>query len=1049
MNVKAMLSKITNLFSPRLGRVSALFSAFIERDRSVFLNFLLVALLMAFALFVRLALAPVSAGLQYVTFFPAVTLAAIAGGIRSGLLATLIGLLLATYFFIPPYEFSAESFKNGFWSNMVFLADGIIMSFAIEAMHRYRQHYQRELDEIRETQAREVSLNLELNRHIHELRQSELVLQRFQAIVDSTDDAVISKTLDGIITSWNPAAQRIFGYSREEAIGKSMQMLIPADHVNEEAEILSRLSHGEKLNHFETVRRCKDGHRIDVSVTISPIFDHEGQVAGVSKIARDITAQRAAEKQLELFFDLSLDMLCISSEDGYFRRINPGFTQALGWSVEEMLSRPYLDFIHPDDVAATLHEVERQVVSGERVFHFENRYLHKEGSYRLLSWVSVPHEGGLMFAAARDITEQKRNELLLQQAKAAAEQASRAKSDFLAAMSHEIRTPMNGVIGMLDVLLQTSLKGHQVEMVNLIHDSANSLLGIIEDILDFSRIEAGKLQIEQERLSIEEVVEKSCNLFNHIAEKKQVELMMFIDPAIPHPVLGDALRLRQILTNLINNAIKFSSGEDRTGQVIVRVSMSRREDERVWLDFTVRDNGIGMDEQTQARLFTPFEQADSSTSRRFGGTGLGLAIAGHLVQLMGGVIRVQSRPDAGSTFTVSLPFIVAHQSEVTASPVAGLPCLVIGADAGLTEYIAVQLAHAGAEVQRVADIDAARKLPSEGLWVWVHDVLKAPPPLDELRAAAGLCAGADVRLFVIGRGNRRRARRVAQDLVQVDGNLLSRRELLQAVAIAAGLAEVQVHPDSPGLTRAACEAPSHEEAARCGRLILVAEDNETNQQVIRQQLAILGFAAEVSNDGVEAQARWARGEYALLLTDIHMPNMDGYELVAAIRAEEAGAAMGRTPVIALSANALADEEARCRAAGMDDYLSKPVRLDMLRAMLEKWLPVDVRVLEALVGKDAAGGLLQDFRTSAARIAAGINADFAAGNLSGVGSGAHKLKSSARSVGALRLGEVCEQIERAVKVGIAVDELMAQFDLAIGAVEQYLAKRPMVSREEGR
>ncbi len=1047
MNVKAMLSKITSLFSPSLERITAGVAAFIEKDRSPFLDYLLVALLMAFALFVRLAIAPVSAGLQYVTFFPAVTLAAIAGGIRSGLLATLIGLLLATYFFIPPYEFSAESFKNGFWSNAVFLADGIIMSFAIEAMHRYRKHYQRELDEIRETQAREASLNLELSKHIHELRQSELVLQRFGAIVDSTDDAVISKTLDGIITSWNPAAQRIFGYSREEAIGESMQMLIPADHVDEEAEILSRLSHGEKVNHFYTVRRCKDGHRIDVSVTISPIFDHDGQVVGVSNITRDITAQRAAEKQLELFFDLSLDMLCISSEDGYFKRINPGFTQALGWSVEEMLSRPYLDFIHPDDVAATLHEVERQVVSGERVFHFENRYQHKDGSYRLLSWVSVPHEGGLMFAAARDITEQKRNELLLQQAKAAAEQASRAKSDFLAAMSHEIRTPMNGVIGMLDVLLQTSLKGNQVEMVNLIHDSANSLLGIIEDILDFSRIEAGKLQIEQERLSIEDVVEKSCNLFIHIAEKKQVELMMFIDPAIAHPVLGDALRLRQILTNLINNAIKFSSGEDRTGQVIVRVSLSRREDERVWLDFTVRDSGIGMDEQTQARLFTPFEQADSSTSRRFGGTGLGLAIASHLVQLMGGEIRVQSKPDAGSTFTVSLPFIVAHQSEITISPVAGLPCLVIGSDEGLAEDIALQLAHAGAEVQRVADIDAARKLPSEGLWVWVFDAQKAPPPLDELRAAAGLHA--DVRLFVIGRGKRRRVRRVAQDLVQVDGNLLSRRELLQAVAIAAGLAEIEVHPDSPGLTHASFEAPSHEEAARCGRLILVAEDNETNQQVIRQQLAILGFAAEVSNDGVEAQARWARGEYALVLTDIHMPNMDGYELVAAIRDEEASSGSGRTPVIALTANALADEEARCRAAGMDDYLSKPVRLELLRARLEKWLPVDVRVLEALVGKDAAGGLLQNFRSSAARIAAGINADFAAGNLSGVGSAAHKLKSSARSVGALRLGEVCEQLERAVKEGAAVDELMAQFDLAMGAVEQYLARRLKVSREAGR
>ncbi|MCX7192667.1 MAG: PAS domain S-box protein [Proteobacteria bacterium] len=923
-------------------RVEAVFAAFLERKRSAVYDYLLAAVLMVFALFVRLTLAPVNAGVQYVTFFPAVMLAAIACGFRAGVFATVIGLLFATYFFIPPYySFALESFTTGFWSNMVFFADGVIMSLSIEAMHRYRKNYQQELGEVRVSQTRLVLLNLELDKRIADLAKSELALQRFQAIIDSTEDAVISQTPDGLITSWNTAAERVFGYAAAEVIGKSVLAMIPPEHLNEEHEILSCILRGEKLHHFETVRLRKDGKLINISATISPILNDEGRVAGISRIARDIT-------------------------------------------------------------------------------------------------------------------EKKNDEILLQQAKEAAERANRAKSDFLAAMSHEIRTPMNGVIGMLDVLTQTGLNGHQIEMVSLINDSAYSLLGIIDDILDFSKIEAGKLNIEQEPLSIEDVVDKSCNLFGHIAEKKRVELTLFVDPAIPQVVLGDALRLRQILTNLTNNAIKFSSRGHQTGQVMVRACVLRREDERVWLKFTVRDNGIGMDEPTQARLFMPFEQADFSTSRRFGGTGLGLAIARQLANLMDGEISVKSKPDEGSIFTVQLPFAVGPQIAMTGSQVAGLACLVIGSDTGLSDDIALQLEHAGASVQRVADIEAARQveIPVDALWVWVLDTMREKPPLTALRAAVGDHAG--VQLLLISRGNRRRARRVSRDLVKIDGNLLSRLELLRAVAISAGRAEPEQLHESTGLSSASFDTPSREEAVKLNRLILLAEDNATNQQVIRQQLALLGFASEIANDGLEALRLWKTGDYALLLTDLHMPHRDGYELTADIRAVEASSGLRRTPVIALTANALKDEAEHCKTTGMDDYLPKPLRLEILRTMLKKWLPatlpapsdapVDVRVLEALVGRNPVviRDLLGDFRLSAAAIAAGMNEDFSAGRLAGLGAGAHKLKSSARTIGALRLGLLCEQLEHAVKENAVPAELVAQFNGEMRAADNYLANWLKVS-----
>jgi signal transduction histidine kinase/DNA-binding NarL/FixJ family response regulator len=640
--------------------------------------------------------------------------------------------------------------------------------------------------------------------------------------------------------------------------------------------------------------------------------------------------------------------------------------------------------------------------------------------------------------------------------------ANRAKDLFLASMSHEIRTPMNGIIGTLDVLDQSSLAGPQMELVNLIRESADSLLTIIDDILDFSKIEAGRLDIEHLPTSVAQVVERSCNLVNRLAERQGGTLTVFADPTIPENLLGDASRLRQILINLINNAIKFSSGGEHPGRVSVRAVLVGRPPGGAVVEFRVADNGIGMDKATLARVFTSFTQADTSTTRKYGGTGLGLAICKQLTSLMGGEITVETNVSTGSTFTVRVPFDLAPEpvdKAESASEIKGLTCLVVGGHAGLADDLATYLEADAAAVTRVPDLAAAREWSlacSHGPAVWVVDAGEELPASSELQAALRAREDLDLRvvLVVIGRGQRRNPRAETDGVIMIDGNALNRHALAKAVAIAAGRAAAE--PEAPAGQHRTSKAPTptRAEALRQHRLILVAEDHEINQKVIRQQLDLLGYAADVATTGREAFKRFQSGDYALLLTDLHMPEMDGYDLTLQIRVAECGRA--RMPIIALTANALRGESQRCLAVGMDDYLSKPAPLAALAAALEKWLPaanptetlrdlssipVQVSVLEALVGTDPQliHEFLQEFGVSAARLAAGLTE--ACGNQRSKDAAdiAHKLKSSARSVGALRLGKLCAAIEVAGTAGdlTVLTELLPSFEQEMSAVDVFL------------
>ncbi len=683
----------------------------------------------------------------------------------------------------------------------------------------------------------------------------------------------------------------------------------------------------------------------------------------------------------------------------------------------------------------------------------------------------------------------------LEQARNEANAAAQAKSNFLAAMSHEIRTPMNGVIGMIDVLARSSLKSPQVAMVDLIRESAFSLLSIIEDILDFSKIEAGHLDVESEPMAVGEVVEKVCAMLNRLAEKQGVELTLFTDPEIPHSVLGDALRLRQILINLVNNAIKFSAGGRTAGRVAVRAVLVQQQPQSVTLEFQVIDNGIGMGEATLATLFTAFTQADVSTTRRFGGTGLGLVISGNLAQRMGGSISVVSAPGAGSTFTLRLPFTCVSPAGGEAQPapslVAGLSCLIIGNGKTRTGDLVTYLANAGAQTQQVVNLDAAGQLAptlAPGPWVWVVNTeADKPPSLDSLRAIARANPGLAPHFVVIGHGPHRYPQQFDADSVSVDGNVLTRSALLRAVAVAAGRVPHQDEQNAlaPARYAAVPIALSREEARRQRRLILVVEDNDINQKVIMQQLSLLGLTADLTGDGLQALIRWRSGDYALIVTDLHMPGMDGYQLASVIRAEEqeranalvrAGKAV-EPPVriLALTANALKTEAQRCKDAGMDDYMSKPAPLSELQDLLERWLPkpasavpvaegvtsdmqspptgpVDIQILRSLVGDDPQliREFLQTFRISAARIAQEVSQAYCAGSAAKTVAAVHKLKSAARSVGAMALGDLCADMEQVGAAG-QIDALALAFEhfkLEMSAVDRHLAELLSNDRQDG-
>lgn len=643
-----------------------------------------------------------------------------------------------------------------------------------------------------------------------------------------------------------------------------------------------------------------------------------------------------------------------------------------------------------------------------------------------------------------------RNHLELVSARTRAEAASQAKADFLATMSHEIRTPMNGVIGMVDLLMQTRLETDQKQMLQTISDSGQLLLTIINDILDFSKIEAGKMEIEAIPFSLIDAVEGSVQTIATNAINKGLRLITYIDPDLPQFITGDPVRLRQILINLCSNAIKFTE----KGDVVIRADRIEDNNKKIVIRFSVVDQGIGISKEGQDKLFKSFSQVDSSTTRKFGGTGLGLSICHSLSRMMGGKIGVESTPGEGSEFYVTIPFAKNERSsdQDISWNLKDLRVFLINSNETeqtiLKQYLEYWNANVVVSNELNSCIDQCRCGIESGTPFDVV-VLGSEWSREEQSSIIEKAKEIDLDINFVSllKGKRQQMRFNSPKVISMDADPLRRASFLTAVAIAAGRASPEEHfEEEMEELKTTDNVPTVDEARKQGTLILVCEDNPTNRDVIQRQLRILGYACELAENGKQALEAWRNNDYAVLLTDCHMPEMDGFELTDAIRKEEQSQGAKRKPIIAITANVLQGETERCLAAGMDDYLAKPFKIKDLKTVMQKWLqgtqpvgetvrrlsnqapvaraqssynadvPIDDRALKDEFGEDPETfkEILVEFVEPARVDLQELEKAWQDRSAKGVGLASHKLKSACKTIGANALSDMCNALERASK-----------------------------------
>ncbi|CCQ10709.1 Signal transduction histidine kinase [Pseudoalteromonas luteoviolacea B = ATCC 29581] len=654
-------------------------------------------------------------------------------------------------------------------------------------------------------------------------------------------------------------------------------------------------------------------------------------------------------------------------------------------------------------------------------------------------------------------TEVQSRTLALEKATLNAERANEAKTTFLATMSHEIRTPMNGVIGTIDLLRQTDLDGAQHRLTTIIRDSAFSLLGILDDILDFSKIEAGKLAIDNSAFSVSDTIEEVARVLSSVAKKRRLDLQLSIAPDIPNNLIGDSVRVRQVLYNLCSNAIKFTTtDDDKQGFVKISVEVSHNTSEHYTLRFTVTDNGKGMTQAQLREIFNPFIQAENSITREYGGTGLGLSICKSLIELMLGSIHVTSDIGMGSEFVVELPFSTQGKVDyANKSVLNGYQVVLFTLNPTRTSILSRYLSFMGATVNLIDNENEMDEFQTIDKVIWVLDAIDGMAEVtNPLRTLLYSIERFEQQIIVLSKMDEAAINH--QKIFYLNASPLCKSSFMTSILVAAGLHTPKTIKQTASLNNYL----SVDQARHENRLVLLAEDNILNQQVLTDQLHLLGYGVEVAENGEQGFEMWKKGQYPLILTDLHMPKMSGYDMVKKIR-DEAEKALDKDAqpyIIAVTANALKGERDRCLAAGMNDYITKPIELNVLETTLNKWSdcfinpktvrsetnkptetienkeiepePVDLETLNKYVNNDISKRerFFKMYLQQSSQLLSDINSGVMSSNQDVIIEACHQLKSISKTIGAMQVAQEAIQFEELCKgATLSGDELIKARD----------------------
>ena len=913
------------------------------------------------------------------------------------------------------------------------------------------------------------------------------------AIVSITDAA-------GVITYANDRLCEISGYPREELLGQTHSVLSSGVHPAEfYATIWNTIISGEVWR-GEICNRAKYDSLYWVSAAIVPFLDADGTAEQFISISTDITLQKSMQEELRgsrVFLQSMTESLgegvYALDKWGYCSFLNPEAERLLGWSLMDLSMTPLHEALQFTDLVGNPmfgeNDIIEEVLRDKREYRSEyDTFIAKDGHPFPIAITLVPiiedEDAVGVVAVFQDITERKLVEDRLREATRRAEDASRAKSDFLANMSHEIRTPMNAIIGMSHLALQTDLNSKQRNYIEKVNRSAESLLGLINDILDFSKIEAGKLDIDAIGFKLQDVFNDLSSVLGFKAEEKGLELLFDIAHDVPRALIGDPMRLNQVLLNLCNNALKFTS----SGEVVVSVGVEQRRADDLILQFSVRDSGIGISKEQQLKLFQSFSQADATTTRRYGGTGLGLAISKRLVEMMDGTISVESEPGKGSTFHVRLPFIeVDDQWQKDESPTAqadlrGMRCLLLDDSSSARVIFASMLETRGVQVDAVKDaFAAAARLADAGLHYDFLLVDWRMPGVDGVEFLRGQHSAMGTRLppviMTTAYGREELAESLRASGIGVAAILakpVSPADLLGAVNLATGRGQA---PQQAGVPNAKAAAEAAVSSLRGARILLV-EDNEYNQEVAVALLTEQGIEVDVAGDGEQALRQLQMHAYDGVLMDCQMPVMDGYEATRQIRRQSQ---LEDLPIIAMTANVLKDDIVEALAAGMNDHIAKPINIRDMFSIMAKWItpahpardatpapqsPADGhhRAFDVLQDIDVDNGLrrvggnkvtylrlLHKFAANQANAVSQAHEALHKGDAATARRLLHTLKGTAGSIGAMRLQKLAADAELTLQHAVSpmsvanCEALQQELDNVLGelaALPDSLGDRPI-------